>query len=78
MVPGLLNKRTLGDWIIKRKDLLQMGPGRSKPATIHQVYTRGVVTENEPGRVVALAAQTQQVFGQRLRAIQFAAILVVE
>src|SRR5215468_1162462 len=35
------------------------------------------MTENEPGRVVALAAQTQQLLVQAQRQIQFAAVDVI-
>jgi hypothetical protein len=35
------------------------------------------VTQNEPGRVVALTAQTQQVLSETLRLIQFAPVRVI-
>ena|SRR6516165_12120922 len=59
--------------IIKRKHVLQMGPGSTKPADKHEVSTGRQVTQNEPGGVVALAAQTQQILVQALRQIEFAA-----
>jgi len=68
-----MDKRAMGDWIIYRKRLFQMRPGQSKPAGKQQVSTRGKVTENEPGGILALAAQTQQILVQALRRIQFAA-----
>jgi hypothetical protein len=43
-------------------------------ASIHQISTGGQVTENEPGGIVALTAQTQQVLVQALRQIEFAAV----
>jgi hypothetical protein len=73
-----MDNRAVGDWIIKRKHLLQMRPGRSKPANPHQVSTGGVVTQNEPGGIVALPAQTQQILGEALRQIEFAAVPVIQ
>ena len=32
------------------------------------------MTQNEPGVIVALTAQTQQILGQALRQIEFAAV----
>src|SRR5262245_17285519 len=55
----LMDKGLVGDRIIKRKHLFQVRPGRNKSADKHQVSTRGQVTENEPGGVVPLTAQTQ-------------------
>ena len=63
--------------IIKRKHVLQMGPGSTKPADKHEVSTGRQVTQNEPGGVVALAAQTQQILVQALRQIEFAAGRVI-
>jgi hypothetical protein len=66
-------KRAVGDLIVKRKHLFQMRPGRRKPADIHQGSTGGIVAQNEPGGIVALTAQTQQILTQALRQIEFPA-----
>src|SRR5262249_17270492 len=63
----LMAKRAVGHWIIKRKRLFQMRSGWRKPAGKHQVSTGGQVTQNEPGGIVALAAQTQQILGHAQR-----------
>src|SRR5262249_25231666 len=70
---GLMDQCAVGNGIIKRKHVLQMGSGSSKPADKHQVSTGGQVTQDEPGGVVAPAAQTQQILVQALRQIEFAA-----
>ena len=47
---------------------------RSRPrktAHIHEGSTKGIVTQSETGRVVALTAQLQQIFRQSLRLIEF-------
>jgi hypothetical protein len=66
-----MDKRAMGDRIIKRKRLFQMRPGRSKPAGKHKVSTGGVVTQNQPGGIAALTAQTQQILVQAQRQIEF-------
>src|SRR5437016_2508716 len=55
-----------------------MRSGWRKPAGKHQVSTGGGVTQNEPARIVALAAQTQQILVQAQRQIDFAAERVME
>lgn len=35
------------------------------------------MTQNEPGGIVALTAQTQQILAQALRQIEFAAVQVI-
>src|SRR5271166_89284 len=74
----MTSKRAVGIGIIKRKPCLQMRSGWRKPAGKHQVSTGGGVTQNEPAGIVALTAQTQQVFVQAQRQIQFAAEHVME
>src|ERR1700682_3434493 len=64
MESGLMDKRPVGDRIIKRKRLFEMRPGWRKPADKYQVSSRGGVTQNEPGGIVALTAQTQQILVQ--------------
>src|SRR5262245_8558186 len=63
---GVMGKLALRVGIISPKRLLQMRSRRSKYAGEHQVYTRRQVTQNEAGRVVPLAAQTQQIRVQAL------------
>jgi len=36
------------------------------------------VTQNEPGGIVALIAETQQILAQALRQIEFSAVHVIE
>src|SRR6516164_6336910 len=72
-----MDKRAVSAGIIKRKHLLQMRPGRSKPASEHQVSPGRVVTQKEPGGIVALTAQTQQILVQALRYVEFAAERVI-
>src|SRR6516165_6683544 len=67
-----MDERAVGNWIMKRKHLFKMRPGRLKPARMHQVATGGEVTQNEPSRIISLAAQTQQTLIQVQRQIQFA------
>jgi hypothetical protein len=74
---GLLDKRVVGDRVIKRQRLFQMRPGWRKPAGKRQVITRGVVTQNEPSGIVALTAQTQQILGQALRQVEVATVYVI-
>src|SRR6516164_4183083 len=75
---ALLDKRTVGNRIVKRQNLLQMRPGRGKLASIDQVPTGGGMTQNEPSHVVMLTAQTQQIRVQALRQIELAAVYVIE
>ena len=58
---GLVDKGAVKDRIIKRKRLFEMRPRSRKPAGKHQGSTGGGVTQNEPGGIVPLAAQTQQI-----------------
>src|SRR5215813_6248428 len=67
----------MGGWIIKRKHLLQIRPGRSKTTGKHQVSTGGVMTQNQAGGIIALAAQTQQILIYAPRQIQFAAVHMI-
>src|SRR6516162_9073792 len=69
----LIDKRTVGDGIVKRKHLIQMRLGCRKLADEHQISTKGIVTQNKRGRSVALIAQTQQVLSHALCQIEFAA-----
>src|SRR5215469_4912576 len=75
---GLLEKRAVGDPIIKCKHLFQVRAGWRKPADKPQVSTGGGVSQKEPGGIVALTAQTQQILVQALRQIEFAAVGVIE
>src|SRR6516165_6620604 len=50
-----------------------MPSGWRKPARKHQVLTGAVVTQSEAVSVVSFSAQTQQIVGQALRQIEFAA-----
>src|SRR5262245_41131484 len=70
-------KRALGNWIIKRENLLQMGPRATKLADKQEALTSHPMPQNEPSGIVALAAQTQQILGQALRQIKFTAIYVI-
>src|ERR1700730_6661745 len=74
---GLMGKRAMGIWIIKRQRLFEMRPGRRRPADMHQISTGAQVTQNEPAGIVALTAQTQQILGKALRQIEFAADRVI-
>src|SRR5262249_25130624 len=78
VVSGRLARRLVGNRIVKSERLLQMGAGQSKPAYIHQGSTGGGVAQNEPGGVVVLTAQAQQVLVEPARQIEFAAIDVIE
>src|SRR6266850_1538083 len=51
--------------------------GCQQPAGEHQRSTRGVVSQNEPGRIVALVAETQQIRIHAHRQIELAADRVV-
>src|SRR5262249_11224198 len=55
-----------------------MESGRSEPAGVYQRSTGGGVTQNQPSRVVALTAQTQQILIDALRQLEFAAVYVIE
>src|ERR1700730_15015907 len=59
-----MDKRAVGDPIVERNRLFQMRPGRRKSARTKQVQTEVVVTQSEPGGIVALTAQAQQILGQ--------------
>src|SRR6202045_2424717 len=78
VAPGLVDKRVVGNWIVKRKPRFQMRSGWSKPAGKHQGSAGGQMTQNEPGGIAALAAQTQQILVQTLRHVEFAAVYVIE
>src|SRR5215831_17579398 len=54
-----------------------MQPAFRKLARKQQVVTCGVVTQNEPARIVALTASIQNVLGQPQRQIEFAAVDVI-
>src|ERR1700751_3416111 len=77
MYSGLIDKRAVRDWIVKREHLFQMPAGQSKPAHDPQVCARGQVTKDQSAGIVALAAQTQQILVQAHRQIQFAALRVI-
>src|SRR6266446_10489187 len=72
-----MQKRAVGDWIIKRKHLSQMRSGWPELAAIHQVSAGRAVTQNEAGGIIALTAQTQQFFVQAQRYIGFAAVYLI-
>jgi hypothetical protein len=72
-----MDKRAVDARIMKRKRCLKMRPRWSEPARVHQGSTGGHVTQNEPGRIFALAAQIQQILVQAPRQIEFAANRVV-
>jgi hypothetical protein len=74
---GLTHERVMGGRIVKRKNRFEVRSGRGKAAGKHQVSTGGVVTHYEPGGIVPSTAQMQQVLGDRLRPIQFAAMRVI-
>src|SRR6202022_4541839 len=78
MDTGLPDKRVLRIQITKCQRLFQMRSGRGKPAGKHQVSPEGLVSQNEPVRIVALTAQTQQIFVQATRQMQFAANRVIK
>ena len=73
VAPGLIDKRAVGDRIIKRKHLFEMRSRRRKLPGKQQVSTGAVMTQHHAGGIVALAAQPQQVLVQALRQIEFAA-----
>src|SRR6516164_5563385 len=77
VAPGLIAQRAVGNRIIKRKNLLQVRPGRSKLANEHQVSTGALMAQNKPGGIIALAAQAQQILVQALRQIEFATVPVM-
>jgi hypothetical protein len=76
--PGLMDKRSVGDWIVEREHLFEMRSGWPELSAIHQASSRGQMAENQPGGMVALTAQTQQILGQTLRQIVFATKCVME
>jgi len=59
---SVMAKQAVGDRIIEHKSLFQVRSGRREPADKEQVSTRGEVTQNESGGIVALAARTEQIF----------------
>src|SRR6516165_7710306 len=73
----LMDKRTAGNRIVKRKHLFQMGPGQRKFAGETQVRTGRGVTQNEPGGIVALTAQAHQILVQALCRIELSAVHVI-
>jgi hypothetical protein len=75
---SVLDKRVVKGRIVKHKHLFQIRSGWSKPAGKHQRSPGGEVTQDQSRGVVALAAQTQQVLGQRPGQIEFAAVHMVE
>src|ERR1700730_6867170 len=77
MGSGLMDKRAVGDRIIKRKPRFQMQSGRREIAGKHQGSTGGGVTQNEPGGIVALPAQTPRMLAQAPAQLDFAALQVI-
>src|SRR5262249_6941792 len=77
MDPGLIDKRAMELRIIKRKRLFEMQLRRRKPADKQLGSTRGKMTQNESRGIVALTADSQQIFVQALRQIEFSATHVV-
>jgi hypothetical protein len=67
----------MGVRIVKCEHRLEVRSGRGKAADPHQVSTAGVVTHYEPCGIAPSMAQMQQVLGERLRPIQFAAMCVI-
>src|SRR5215831_603479 len=74
---GLTHEQVMGVWIVKCEHRFEVRSGRGKAPDPHQVSTRRVVTHYEPGGVVPSTAQVQQVLGERLCPIQFAAMRVI-
>src|SRR6516162_4263436 len=72
-----MDKRAVGDWIVKRKPRFQTRPGQRKPTGKHQGSTGDVVSENEAGGIVALTAKTQEILGQAQRQIELAAVRMI-
>jgi hypothetical protein len=55
------DKRAPGGRIVKSKDLFEVRPRRSKPASIPQGSIEDAVTLNDPSEIVTLTAQAQQI-----------------
>ncbi len=72
-----MDKRAVGDRIIKRNGLLEMRSRWGKPACRMQMSTEGKMPQDEPGGIVALAAKTQQILVHAQRQIEFAAGRVI-
>src|SRR4051794_15812804 len=68
-----MDKRAVGDRIVKRTHLFQLRSRERKSASKQQFSTQGEVTENEPSGIVALMAHTQQILVQAQRQIYLAA-----
>src|SRR6516225_11825400 len=64
---GLSDERGIGADIAKCEGLFQMRTGRGKPAGKHQIAPERLVRQDESRSVVALSAQTQQIFVQTMR-----------
>jgi hypothetical protein len=74
---GLVDKRAMGDRIIKRNYCFQMRLGRSKLADKLQGPTGGGMTQNETPHVVGRRFAEPEA-PQTLRQIEFAADLMIE
>src|SRR5271157_5892062 len=74
---GLTHEREMGVRIVQREHRFEVRSGRGKAASKHQVSTGGVVTHYEPSGIVPSTAQMQQVLGERVRPVQFAAMRVI-
>ena len=61
------------DRLIKREPRFQMRSGRGKRSRGVKVSPEGDVAENEPGGIVALAAQAEQILVQAMRQLEFTA-----
>jgi len=72
-----MSKRVVRHRIIERQRLFQMRSGRSKLARQQQIPTGGIVSQNEPGRIVTLTAQTQQILVQAQRQIELTTVHVI-
>ena len=74
----MMDKRAVGDRVIKRQSGFQMRLGCGEAAGEQQGSARREVTQKEPSRIVALTAEKQQISVQALRQIQFAVDDVME
>src|SRR5215831_11456695 len=68
---SLIREGAVGDWIIKEDYLFQVRSSGRKLAANELVATGSQVSQNEPGGIAALLAQTQQVLGQQLCSVEF-------
>jgi hypothetical protein len=75
---GLIDKRGVRGPVIERKRLFEMRLRRYQPADKHQGSASGVVGQNKPGRIVALAAETQQILVHAQCQIELAADRVID